>query len=469
MRRVVRAVLGVLVLLALGAILMGGLLLLGGAGAPRSVTLKNGVTLRCLGVSYGTNHVVYTGSAAAQMLHRVLSAVFPSLRRGASSSQRYTTSQPALVVALRQEGTATTNPMPPLSVTALLADERGVTAGKRHWLTLGGGTSFTLWLDAEVLPRRSRLLSVRFFGLASPGAIDPLGELEILNPAFTNPPPLVAANLPVLGTNGDLECSLEALAFGTGISSGRTANADGTETISEAPAEPGQEVRATALFRFREAGTNTAFWTIGSLSSIDATGNTGKAGSYGSQTLGDAFLLTFGPVPWPDEPWRLDCWAKRTAAAPFAPDELIELRGVELPPSGRTNQLDHATKAGGLDVLVKGFVRRDPVQRGSYSSTDLSRLLLELPQLPDGAFIDLVRVEDDQGRLITSEMTSTTHGTPLRTEFGFRAIPDDARTLNITLAVQRGRAFTFVAQAQKVEADGFKLTIPKLEPPVRTR
>jgi hypothetical protein len=80
----------------------------------------------------------------------------------------------------------------------------------------------------------------------------------------------------------------------------------------------------------------------------DATGNMAKAGSHGSQTLENGLVVfSFGPVPWPGEPWRLDCWAKRTAGAPFAPDELVSLRQVELPTSGRTNRLDYAATLAG--------------------------------------------------------------------------------------------------------------------------
>jgi hypothetical protein len=65
---------------------------------------------------------------------------------------------------------------------------------------------------------------------------------------------------------------------------------------------------------------------------------------------------------------------------------------------------------------------------------------------------------------VTSDVTSTTHGTPLKIELGFRAIPEEARTLSFTLAVHRGRAFTFVAQPQTVGTNGFEYTISAAPP-----
>ena len=449
-----------LVLLGLGALLAGGLVL-ALRGGSRAVTLQNGLTLRCLGTSYGTNHIAYVGSTAGQILNRVLGLVFPRLRRNSPGLRTLTTPTPKLVAFFEEAGDASTNRTAPVSLNAMLVDERGVAAGDRAWIALPMGNSGPAWLlspQFDLIPRRSRTLSIQFSTTGPDGRPELVGTLELPNPVFTNPPPFIAEPLPVSRTNGGLECRLEALVFGTGISSRLSSNADGSQTAGEDAASPGAEVRATAVFRFREQGTDTSSWTIGSLAVSDATGNAARAGSYSSHSIPNGMILTFGPVPWPGEPWRLDGWAKRTAAASYPPDELVTLRDVALPISGRTNQLEHAAKASGIELVVKGFCRRTPVAGGGYSSEDLSRLMLEVMELPEGAFVDLVRAEDDQGRALISDMTSTTHGTPLKMEFGFRSVPDDARTLSFTLAVHRGRLFTFLAQPQTVGTNGFEFT-----------
>lgn len=447
-------------LLAFVVVFVGGVALLF-QSRPRSTVLQNGVVLTCVEASYGTNHVAYGGSAAARILHRLAGIVFPRFRQSPPGLTRVTTSEPTLVVWLREEPGLATNRTAPISLTTLLKDDQGVAAGESGWLTLGPlgfGPPGVMHQDFKVLPRRSRTLSLEFSLRGPDGAPVPLGTLELPNPAFTNPPPLIAEPLPLFRTNDGVECRLEALAFGTGSSSRRSTNRDGTETFSELPARPGEEVRATAVVRFRAHETNTTLWTIGSLRTSDGAGNVAKAGSYSSGTVADALAFTFAPVPWPAEPWRLDLWAKRTAAAAFAADELVSLRNIELPPPGRTNQLDHAASPDGIALIVKGFVRRLPVERSGYSSQDISRLLVEVADLPEGAFVDLVRVEDDQGRVLTSDMTSTTHGTPLKIEFGFREVPEDARRVNVTLTVHRGRAFSFVVQPQVVGTNGFAYT-----------
>lgn len=449
-------------MLGLAALLVGGLVVVLRSGS-RSVTLQNGVTLRCLATSYGTNHVAYVGSAASQILNRVLGLVFPRLRQNSSGLRRFITPTPKLVAFFEETPGTSTNRTVPMSLNGMLLDEQGVAAGDRAWISLAMGNPGNPWLlspQFELIPRRSRTLSIQFSTTGPDGKAAPVGILELPNPVFTNPPPFLAEPLPVARTNGGLECQLEALAFGTGISSRLSSNADGSQTAGEAAASPGEDVRATAVFRFREQGTNATAWTIGSLAVSDATGNAARAGSSSSHPLPPCLILTFGPVPWPGEPWRLDCWAKRTAAASFAPDEQVTLRDIALPISGRTNQLDHAAKASGIELVVKGFCRRPAVAGGGYSSEELSRLMLEVVELPEGAFVDLVRAEDDQGRVLTSDMSSMTHGTPLKMEFGFRSVPDDARALSFTLAVHRGRLFTFLAQPQTVGTNGFEFKIP---------
>lgn len=458
MKRPLRATIGGLVLLALLAlVVVAGMWVLGGRA--RSVTLRNGVTLNCLGLSYGTNHVVYSGSPLGNVVRRLLQAVLPRLGSRGSGLVRHTTGEPSLTVWLQEVGANATNRVTTLSLQTLIADERGVMAGSREWLTLGFGNAGVLWQDFGLLPRRTRTLSLCFFEQGPAGVSLPLGTLELPNPVFTHAPPLIAEPLPRARTNGSLTCILENLVFGTGYSSKHSTLADGTEVVSASPAKPGEAVSASALLAFREGDTNTTHWTIGTLTTSDGSGNSAKASSFGSQAVGDRVLFRFSPVPWPDEPWRIEAWAKRTTAAWFGPDELVIQTDIALPAVGQTNVLGRAAQASGVELTVKGFVRQARVQGGSYSSEELSRLVIEIPSLPEGMFVDLVRVQDDQGRVLTSDMTSTSHGTPMKIEYGFREVPEDSHALEVTLAIHQGRAFTFVAQPQRAEAGGFRFEL----------
>jgi len=395
-----------------------------------------------------------------RILHRIVRIVFPRFRQGTPGLVRLTTSQPTLVLWLREEPGLATNRTAPIRLTTRLKDDQGVAAGEGSWLTLGPlgfGPPGVMQQDFKVLPRRSRTLALEFATRGPDGTSGAGGNPRAAQPCLHQPAAVHCRTVAVVpdqrrrrmppGSIGlwdrqflpslDQPRRHRDLLRITG-STGRGSPGDRRVPISRTRYEHHPLDHRLAAHQRRR-------------------GQRGQAGSSSSGTVADALAFTFGPVPWPGEPWRLDLWAKRTAAAPFAPDELVSLRDIELPPPGRTNQLDHAASPGGIALVVKGF---------ADASRRAQRLLLA------GSFPALDRSgRPARGRLrgsrpsrrrprppphLGDDLDDTRH--PLKLEFGFREVPEDAQRVSVTLAVHRGRTFSFVVQPQVVGTNGFEYT-----------
>lgn len=459
MRRAV-LLLGVVALLAAGLIILSRR-----AGTP-AITLANGVTVRVLGVSYGTNHICRPGGFMGGFFGQWIGRIFPRLAR--PGPIHAVSSTPQLVLFVQ-----TFSHQPPtntlggrmLVMRSLLEDEDGQAGGDEAWLTAGPGRgpgSGIAQLQFDTLPHRSRMLTARFFPAGSTETVRDLGHLRFPNPAFRDGPPLSASPLPQTVTSNDLACTLEALAFGVGYSSSSETRADSGTRLTYHVAAPGQEPRALAVLRFEENGTNaSAGWVVGSVTTRSAvTEAPVAAGSTGWSTQGDQHLFTFSPTPWPGEPWEVGFQLKRASGGAFRPDELAILADVEVPAVGETNRMAQTRQAGGLEIGFQAFVHRPPPDPSSYSSDELSRLTLEIPRLPEGVFVDLVSAVDDRGRALSSGSSSLTHGEPVKIEYGFREMPEGAKRLTFTLSVQRGRPFRFTAQPALVDTNGFTVVTP---------
>jgi hypothetical protein len=168
----------------------------------------------------------------------------------------------------------------------------------------------------------------------------------------------------------------------------------------------------------------------------------------------------FGPILWPDEVWQFDLWAKRTSQAPYAADELIVLDDIRVPPLGETNRLDRTFQRLGLEVRIESFAHKPPPEPGGYSMADVSHLRVTVSELPEGHYLDLVRVADEQGRTLQSMGWSRSHSKPVEQVFAVRQVPEGAQLLSVRLTVQRGRPFSFLVQPELAGANGFRQFAP---------
>jgi len=120
------------------------------------VTLTSGVTVKYLGTTYGTNHVLPGFSRLMALLPRPVRAWF-----GLSQGMGLLSSTPEYVVWLRADSGAAPSPLGPSGMECLVADEQGVVVGADSNSGLGLGGTFPLKFQA--LPSRSREIKLRFF------------------------------------------------------------------------------------------------------------------------------------------------------------------------------------------------------------------------------------------------------------------------------------------------------------------
>jgi hypothetical protein len=307
------------------------------------------------------------------------------------------------------------------------------------------------------------------------GARRELGSFTFANPAFRNRSQRPAGALPATAADGELEVTLSNLVFGVSSATHTELGPGGRQIVRWEPAPPGSEPHALGVFQFREASSNTTAWAVENVEVSTVVGDRLEVRSSSRHRAGPLQILTFGPVPWPDEPWQLDVWVTRNPPAVVDAHELLTLEAVAVPPPGQTNFLCRVARFGytplraptkrrmilnrenRVVVLVNLFIHRAPSDPRGPSSNDLSRLILEVPELPAGYCLDLIRAVDEQGQALEPGTTTTTPGRPMRIEYGFLQVPEGAKTLEFTLALQRARVLRLTARPVFAGTNGFVL------------
>ncbi|MBM3884043.1 MAG: hypothetical protein FJ387_30785 [Verrucomicrobia bacterium] len=447
-----RALLWPLLALA-AAILVGGAALIV-TRLPRAtvapVTLPNGALLRARGVTYGTNHFapgLFRFTRHIPMpLRRVLDSWIGPPSGGLS---RRTTAEPKLMVWGDWSPLSPTGLAGGTSLRVYLEDRQGVLGGEPAWLSVAPNQPPGAVLDFANFPRRSPWFAAVIFQSNPDGSLVRIGQLRLPNPLPTHWPTWAAETLPARQENGDLTCTLESLQTGLGTGTTVRTTGDGRQSVTSHPAKPGEPPRSAIDLHFDQAGQPAPHWTLGKLELADATGNVAPTTS-SSLSGRDRIHFHFGPSLWPDEPWELRLWAKRTPSAPFTPDETATLEGVAVPALGQTNRLDRILVCAGVQLHVSSFTLQPQPPANGYGSSDLSRIELTTTNLSPGVFIDLIRTIDNQGRQFVpcSTSTGTSPSGPHLYGWGFRDIPADAQMLEFTFAVQRGRYFAFRVQPE---------------------
>ncbi|MCB1125295.1 MAG: hypothetical protein KDM81_02285 [Verrucomicrobiae bacterium] len=122
----------------------------------RKVTLTSGLTVKYLGTTYGTNHVLPGFSRLTGLLPRPVRAWF-----GLSQGMGLLSSTPEYVVWLRADSRAAPSPLGPSGMECLVTDEQGVFIGADS--NSGPGLGGTFPLKIQALPCRSREIKLKFF------------------------------------------------------------------------------------------------------------------------------------------------------------------------------------------------------------------------------------------------------------------------------------------------------------------
>ncbi len=168
------------------------------------MTLANGVVLRAVTVSYGTNHVIRPGGVLGGVFGEWIGFLKPRLAQPRSFKE--TTPTPRLVVFLQEEAASAARRLTPVAMSVRLEDERGETTAEDRWIGLQmDGARGIHQVEFAVIPHRSRVLRLTFHAMEDakvPGG--ELGSLTFANPARRDEPPPPAGNLPASAADGEL-------------------------------------------------------------------------------------------------------------------------------------------------------------------------------------------------------------------------------------------------------------------------
>jgi hypothetical protein len=432
--------------------------------------LPTGESVSVAGASFGTNHTVPGRYPLERRLPAPLRRVAERLLRlGPPPPDRQTT-EPLLVIWLTLKPGLATNTAPGATwCYATLEDAAGLAGGSEQHLPLFGAAVQSLQtVEFQAFPRRGKQFFLALTqdlpgsGYGSPRAL--LGKLPVRNPTPVTTPAWSVPDQTVATVAGGLEASPEGFLVGVGQGTSHSSQADGSTRLEFDLARTNTPPGAAILLRLQQAGGSSNHWTVGDLSTADATGNLMKNSSSSWGRISDRdprVHFRWSPVLWPNEAWELRVLAKREADAAFAPEELIEFRDVALPAPGATNHYEHRTvqlpAAGARHGSNTGFglpegswlrldnlERQLPAAENDWSDRSATRLRLTASGWTNGLYLDLVRATDERGH----EVKSGSRGFGMnqgKAEFtySFRSVPADARQLNLRFAIHRGVPLTF--------------------------
>lgn len=427
--------LGLLSTVVLGALI---LLLATHHADHRTVRLPNGARVTICGVTYGTNHLAPRWPPWMRLLPR---SVEPWVRKRAPNLPWFrdiTTGEPMLLLWLATRPPIT-NTLPLAAL--MLADENGQAGGR-----LLAFNSFSASFPA--FPRRATNLSLLWFQDERHG-LRLVAKNTFQNPARFTAPSWPAETMPITRSDGDLECTLEAASFVTILRTKSSTWIGSTQPVDAIPAQPGDPfMNAAALLSFRQHGMPTDTWTIEAVDMRDATGNNLKSDSVSSGIEADRSWFYWSPQLWPNETWEVRFCAKRTADAVFTKDELARFTDLPLGASGTTAPWRRHINLPELKITLEDFTPHRTIDYGyGVVQTNLSELRLTASE----SDFDLLKVADDRGKRYHPYAISMA-GQPgtYNYTYTFKDIPLEATNLNIDIAFQRPRYFTFRIKPQLV-------------------
>jgi hypothetical protein len=444
-----RAWIPILIILA-AALTLGILWSRRDSSASKVFQFRNGMQYRLAGVTHGTNHVM--GSGLARFVDKLPDPVEASVRkalgRRVGTLQRRTTPETSICAWFEVVATNQIALPQPMTIYAMLADENGVFAGDREYVSTWFGTPAAPWIVAQfpAAPRRSRSLQCVFFEYMSGGNYHEVERVRFRNPLYGRFSEWQPEPLPAVKMAGDLEVRLEQFSTGHDNSTISKSAKDGKSVISYGIADPGDEVWAAFKLSFNSPRGTNEVWTLEGAELSDATGNRVKAKSRSSAGEG---WFAIGPALWPDEKtWRLKLELERKSG--FAPEELAIFTKVAVPAVNQTNILDLTNATGGIELVLKHFVRKPDITNSSWSSSDVSVIRIEHAKLPEGVSVDFVEARPDDDEKLKSAGSSWSDS---HYEVPFKTFPTDASHLTITFSVQRTRAVEFLVEPKLVEPE----------------
>jgi len=402
------------------------------------LSLPDGSVVRIVAVTYGTNHVV--GPPLARLVARLPGVVQEPLSdllgRFGTLQGATITAEPKLILWLGRTTNSASVPPGAGYLTAFLADANGFISGNDA--NIFGGLPNLEPVQFGVIPRRDPVISMNFFYHSPTGGVSRCGSMRFTNPLYGVFPQWQPEPLPATRRAGDVAVSLEKLSTGhdnnssiRGTGSGRVIVEFGTNRVD------GRN-KTICFVQIRPLTDTNQTWVVASDEVSDATGNKAPNSSFGWGSPEESYF-SFEPSLWPGESaWKLRCEIKRTRG--FDPGETFVFRGIPFGSLGATNRINCTTNFGGVTVTLDQVVRRAPNTNNSWSTEDLSQAHFTTTRLSNGLHLDLISARTDTGTNLDCGSWSSSDTWRI---YSYRNLPLEAKTVDFTFALQRGRWVEF--------------------------
>jgi hypothetical protein len=186
-------------------------------------------------------------------------------------------------------------------------------------------------------------------------------------------------------------------------------------------------------------------WGVAGMEATDSTGHRLFSQSWSGGTEKGLEKFECQPVLWPRETYRLRFEFSRKGEALFETNEVWTIPDVAVPTNGGFTLGNTQWNAGAFAVRFHGLNSKDgqPPWPRNYSGE--ASLGFAVQPAPAGFRFNLISVTDQAGRKVElsgSSYSNTNYG------FGLR-LKDNARAINVTVALHRSRFVEFTAQPQR--------------------
>ena len=298
-------------------------------------------------------------------------------------------------------------------------------------------------LQFGVVPRRDPVIAVNFFFHASTGGVSQCGSLPFANPLYGAFPQWQPEPLPATHRAGDVAVTLEKVSTGHDQNTSIRGDRNNHFTLEFGTNRVDGQNKTIALVRLRSLTDTNQTWLVASAEVSDATGNKARSTSFGFGSLDESYF-SFEPGLWPGETaWKVRCEIKR--AQGFAPGETFVFHDIPFGSLGATNEIRCRTNFGGVTVTLDRVVRRAPNTNSSWSTEDLSQAQFTTAVLSNGLHLDLVSARTDTGTNLECGAWSSSDKWRI---YSYRNLPLEAKTVDFTFAVQRGRWVEFTVKPE---------------------
>lgn len=297
-------------------------------------------------------------------------------------------------------------------------------------------------VQLDAYPRWDRKMILR---VVNHGQQVPKEQFVVSNPARVSAAKWTAEPLPDTQSDGDLNVTLTRLIYGV----------RGFNNSSGSMKNDPMNKAVLAAFRTEQKGIVMTNWQPVRIETSDATGNKFGNNVWSITRDNGEVVMTYQWGLWPDvSPWKLRVEMSQTSG--FKDDELWTVQNVPVNPGSEQELWGFRGRNGGsktafAETTLNGFhLKLIPAIQFTNQNQGIGEkpggFRVQSDQSLDGMQMTLVMATDEQGRVVQNWGGDGEVGDSR--QFPLQNLRN-AKTLNITVALRKGRFFEFTVKPAK--------------------